>query len=1120
VWDNYKVETLRKLLIVFVAVFGWHQGLAQVSILSTNTPKGIYAIKGDYYFEHNNYVKAVENYSISTNKNDTHLMLRMAEAYQKLGNEELAIHWHNKAISINPESELINSSKDKSEAVLLKPEGLSVYCSNGDVIELSDSGAGNLVFDFIPGISYWLIINYDNYKDESQVRLLNKIKILKSDNYTFHIQKLVEAASEQSEGSKRLQDFHVNPGDLITFQLIPNPSLNSDLIDSRIRFKDKDATINSNDTLVFSYVAEEISKTSGINNTATNDELNEVSEDILALDDKASDTISMTEPILPALTELQKEDKKEEDIPLNVNPEEVALQDEPKVINQVLDDIIVNDSIEYSTPMVASNTTITEHDEDQKEEDIPLNVNLEEVALQDEPKVIDQVGDDITVNDSIEYSTPMVASNTMLIEQDEDKKEDDTSLNVNPEEVALQDEPKMIDQVGDDMMVIDSTEYSTPVVATNPTLIEHDQDQNKDDTSLSVNPEEVALQDEPKVIDQVLDDIMVNDSTEYSTPMVATNPTLIEEEDQNEDDTSLSVNPEEVALQEEPKVIDQVLDDITVNDSSEYSTPMVATNPTLTEHDEDENKDDDIPLNTNLEEVALQDEPKVIDQVGDDMITDDITNESSTPLIATDPLKGQERIVAMKEISDSKLETDSESIIDSSQPQRSDDHLITGEEESIDFLYRVQIAASRNKMSDAQLKRIYKGFKTISSFEEEGYYKYYIAETPSYPAARQTLKECGVDDAFIAVYKKNVKWKLQDVLAYQKKEPVERVPNTTVNSEPNKSKNDPNLLLVKNEVKTSDKTTLNPDPVAEKTLPPSGIVSKLNNEELDQENEEELSNVSKSQNATLLTETAHSEYTPLSNKEDTTDDPITLSDSDVEMAPKDKPNDVDQVTDERNNDFLYRVQIAAVKTKISDVKLNSLHGDSDKINYVKEDGYYKYNIAETPSYFVARQVLEKSNVKNAFIVAYKGDEKLKVEDAIAIQYKKPTEKSELAKSDSVLKIETVNFEFNEFTLPPKEMLYLRKNVIDPLKANKSYYAIVNGYTDIRGSEEYNYGLSQERALFVYKAIISEGISSERVKTQFFGESQLIKFCSGNDDCDESVHQANRRAEVLLLISKQ
>jgi outer membrane protein OmpA-like peptidoglycan-associated protein/tetratricopeptide (TPR) repeat protein len=952
VWDNYKVETLRKLLIVFVAVFGWHQGLAQVSILSTNTPKGIYAIKGDYYFEHNNYVKAVENYSISTNKNDTHLMLRMAEAYQKLGNEELATHWHDKAISINPESELINSSKDKSEAVLLNSEGLSVYCSNGDVIELSNSGGGNLVFDFIPGISYWLIINYDNYKDESQVRLLNKIKILKSDNYTFHIQKLVEAASEQSEGSKRLQDFHVNPGDLITFQLIPNPSLNSDLIDSRIRFKDKDATINSNDTLVFSYVAEEISKTPGINNTATNDELDEVSEDNLALDDKASDTISMTEPILPAFTELQKEDQKEEDIPLNVNPEEVALQDKPEVIDQVIDDIMVNDSTEYSTPVVATNPTLIEHDEDQKEEDIPLDVNLEEVALQDEPNVIDQVLDDIMVNDSIEYSTP--------------------------------------------------------VVATNPTLIAHDEDQNKDEIPLNVYPEEVALQDEPKVIDQVLDDI----------------------------------------------------------------------------------------------------------------ITDDTTKDSSTPLIATDPLKGQEKIVAKKEISDSKLEMDSERIIDSSQPERSNDDLITGEEESIDFLYRVQIAAARNKMSDAQLKRIYKGFKTISSFEEEGYYKYYIAETPSYPAARQTLKECGVDDAFIAVYKKNVKWKLQDVLAYQKKEPVERVPNTTVDSEPNKSKKDPNLLLVKNEVKTSDKTTLNPDPVVEEILPPSGIVSKLNNEELDQENEEELPNVGKSSNGTLLTGTARSEYTPLSNKEHTTDDSITLSESDVEMASNDQPNDIGQGTDERNNDFLYRVQIAAVKTKISDVKLNSLHGNSDKINYVKEDGYYKYNIAETPNYFVARQVLEKSKVENAFIVAYKGDKKLKVEDAIAIQYKKPTAKSELAKSDSILKIETVNFEFNEFTLPAKEMLYLRKNVIDPLKANKSYYAIVNGYTDIRGSEEYNYGLSQERALYVYKVIISEGISSERVKTQFFGESQLIKFCSDNDDCDESVHQANRRAEVLLLISKQ
>jgi outer membrane protein OmpA-like peptidoglycan-associated protein len=121
-------------------------------------------------------------------------------------------------------------------------------------------------------------------------------------------------------------------------------------------------------------------------------------------------------------------------------------------------------------------------------------------------------------------------------------------------------------------------------------------------------------------------------------------------------------------------------------------------------------------------------------------------------------------------------------------------------------------------------------------------------------------------------------------------------------------------------------------------------------------------------------------------------------------------------------------------------------------------------------------------------------------------------------NDSILNVVTVSFELNEFTLSPDEKSQLQEFVAKQLKDQMHHYVIVNGHTDVRGSDTYNFGLSEERALFVKEMIINEGISPERVKSFYFGESQLAKSCDEHDDCDESIHEANRRVEIFLITS--
>lgn len=74
------------------------------------------------------------------------------------------------------------------------------------------------------------------------------------------------------------------------------------------------------------------------------------------------------------------------------------------------------------------------------------------------------------------------------------------------------------------------------------------------------------------------------------------------------------------------------------------------------------------------------------------------------------------------------------------------------------LVYRVQIAADRVPLTPKKLARRYKGERSINMFQEEGWYKYYIAETKTLKQAIFIRKEIGVpDDAFIMAYKDGVK---------------------------------------------------------------------------------------------------------------------------------------------------------------------------------------------------------------------------------------------------------------------------------------------------------------------------------------------------------------------------
>lgn len=85
-----------------------------------------------------------------------------------------------------------------------------------------------------------------------------------------------------------------------------------------------------------------------------------------------------------------------------------------------------------------------------------------------------------------------------------------------------------------------------------------------------------------------------------------------------------------------------------------------------------------------------------------------------------------------------------------------------------------------------------------------------------------------------------------------------------------------------------------------------------------------------------------------------------------------------------------------------------------------------------------------------------------------------------------------------------------QQVATAMKAMKNT-VIVAGFTDDRGTEEYNRGLGERRALAVREVLISMGVPADRIQTVSFGKEMPADPGSG-----EAAWAMNRRAEFGVV----
>ncbi len=86
-----------------------------------------------------------------------------------------------------------------------------------------------------------------------------------------------------------------------------------------------------------------------------------------------------------------------------------------------------------------------------------------------------------------------------------------------------------------------------------------------------------------------------------------------------------------------------------------------------------------------------------------------------------------------------------------------------------------------------------------------------------------------------------------------------------------------------------------------------------------------------------------------------------------------------------------------------------------------------------------------------------------------------------------------------------------KNLVVSLNENPDTEILVIGHTDSRGTDQYNQGLSERRALAVKNYAVSQGLAGARMKTQGKSFHEPIA-----DNETETGRAENRRVEIVIV----
>ncbi len=114
----------------------------------------------------------------------------------------------------------------------------------------------------------------------------------------------------------------------------------------------------------------------------------------------------------------------------------------------------------------------------------------------------------------------------------------------------------------------------------------------------------------------------------------------------------------------------------------------------------------------------------------------------------------------------------------------------------------------------------------------------------------------------------------------------------------------------------------------------------------------------------------------------------------------------------------------------------------------------------------------------------------------------------------VLTMPNVYYDLNKSNIRPDGAEILDR-IVNVLKSNADFKLLIASYCDARGTDEYNIRLSMRRSKAAQAYLIAHGVSSSRIRIEYFGESNLVNNCTDGVPCTPEQQQLNRRSEFFI-----
>lgn len=115
---------------------------------------------------------------------------------------------------------------------------------------------------------------------------------------------------------------------------------------------------------------------------------------------------------------------------------------------------------------------------------------------------------------------------------------------------------------------------------------------------------------------------------------------------------------------------------------------------------------------------------------------------------------------------------------------------------------------------------------------------------------------------------------------------------------------------------------------------------------------------------------------------------------------------------------------------------------------------------------------------------------------------------------TVIQLPNIYYNFDDATLRPDALVDLDL-VVQLLNMFPEVELELASHTDARGETSYNKELSQRRSNNCVQYILSQNISTSRIRAAGYGESRVRNRCADGVACSEQEHQQNRRTEIVV-----